>query len=105
MFLLLMAYALAALNFYIVVLRYPFYLWRGGKREDYRFFSVFAVFGNLCILLALLVFPYSVVAEPWVATLIIVALLVDLGGIPWAIICVLIASLHFGITRCMRPRK
>ncbi len=104
--LLLLACAIAALNFYIVVLRYPLHRLRGGNRENYQFVSFVPALGNLCILLALILSPsYPAVAAPWLQTLILVAFFCDLGGIPWAIIFMLIAGLQAGINRWLQPRK
>lgn len=91
-FLLLVAYALAALNFYLFVLRYPLHRWRDGRDEDLQFISMVPLCGNLCTLLAVII-PYPVLIEPWVLRLSIVAFLCDLGGVPWIIIFLLLARL------------
>jgi len=102
-FLLLLAYAIAALNFYIVVLRYPLHRLRGGNRDNYRFVCFVPAIGNLCTLLALTLLPLTGEAASWLRTLIIVAFLCDLGGIPWCIIVVAIAGLQLWVNRWLRP--
>jgi hypothetical protein len=72
---------ICVINFYTSFLRYPIYIWRGMPKESFKFISGIPIFGSLIVyfLLRHLDMPP---AMQYVAIILIV---IDTGGIHWAI--------------------
>lgn len=74
---------ISCLNFYLSFLRYPVFLLRGGKKENYRSVSGLPLVGCVSVI-ALIFLPRSI----WLSLFAFIFLIIDTGGISWAIISV-----------------
>lgn len=80
------ALLIAMYNFWLCFLRPLLYRWHHGSMEGWRFISVAPVIGTLFIFASPLVAPGG---DRTAAAIGAVALLVDTGGLPWFLICIL----------------
>lgn len=80
---------LCLLNFYLSFLRYPIYIWRGYPKESYRFVSGIPVFGSLIVYFLL----HHLDMPPAMQYVAIALIIVDTGGIHWAVASLLYYSL------------
>jgi hypothetical protein len=68
---------ICVLNFYLSLLRYPVFLRRGGKKEEYRHVSGFPLIGSALVAAALVFGKF----DSWIFWSGVVIALLDTGGI------------------------
>lgn len=80
---------LCCINFYLSFLRYPFFLFSGGKKEEYRWVSGIPFFGSFIVAGAL--WAGFLWENPWCLATTIILIIIDTGGIHWFVISMILA--------------
>ena len=70
---------ICCINFYLVFMRYPLFRLAGGNPENYRYKPGIPAIGSLLVILSLISFWES----PWLATLSVILILMDIDGVHW----------------------
>ncbi len=68
-------------NFYLAFLRYPLFRFTGGQRADYRWDSGLPLIGSAIVAVAAL----CSLGDPWLLWPAIGLIVIDTGGLHWAI--------------------
>jgi len=70
---------ICVLNFYLSFLRYPIFLWRGGRKSEYKWTSGAPYIGSLFVLVGM----SSLHETRWILIAGLVLILIDTGGLHW----------------------